>query len=146
MTDGIDIQQFNSQLIERFRASDGVGEVGPVRFDHLVLLTTTGRRTGRKHTVPLGYTEDADGNLLLFASANAAPRDPEWYRNIEADPRVTVEITGKQWDTEAEILSGAPRDDAYRRWIEMAPHVADHEQKTGRKIPMVRVRLPESDR
>jgi deazaflavin-dependent oxidoreductase (nitroreductase family) len=135
-----DFQAFARQLVEQFRESGGVGRLGPVDFERLVVLTTTGRRTGRPHTVPIGAARDDAGNLLLFASNMGAPRHPDWYRNIEANPRVTVEVTGASWDADAEILDGADRDDAYRRWIEMAPNVADHEQKAGRRIPMVRVR------
>jgi deazaflavin-dependent oxidoreductase (nitroreductase family) len=130
----------------QFRDTGGVGEMGPVHFDRLVLLTTTGRRSGARHTVPLGAARDASGNLLLFASNMAAPRDPDWLRNIAADPRVAVEITGATFEAQAEILSGAEREDAYRRWVEMAPHTADHERKAGRPIPMVRIRRPETAR
>lgn len=140
----MDMQQFNRQLIEQFRASGGTGQLGQVRFDRLVLLTTTGRRSGRRHTVPLGTAHDEAGNLLLFASNMGAPEDPDWYRNIESKPHVTVEVTDGRWDAEAEILEGAERDDAYRRWIDMAPHVADHEPKAGRRIPMVRISPPKA--
>ncbi len=134
-----EFREMNQQLIQQFRDSGGVGEIGPVHFDRLVLLTTTGRRSGSPHTVPIGYAQDPDGNLLLFASNMGAPQDPDWYRNLAADPHVGVEITGRSFDTEAEVLTGAERDDAYNRWIEMAPHVADHQDKAGRQIPMVRI-------
>ena len=137
-----DFADFNRQLIAAFRAAGGRGELGPVHFENLVLLTTTGRRSGQPRTVPLGSAADDEDNLLLFASNMGAPRDPDWYRNLEADPHVHVEVTGAEWDTDAEILSGAERDDAYRRWVQMAPHVAGHEEKAGRRIPMVRIRRP----
>lgn len=137
-----DFGDFNRQVIEAFRASGGRGELGPVHFEKLVLLTTTGRRSGRPRTVPLGSAEDDAGRLLLFASNMGAPRHPDWYLNLEADPRVYVEVTGAEWDTDAEILAGAERDDAYHRWVAMAPHVAGHQDKAGRTIPMVRVRRP----
>jgi deazaflavin-dependent oxidoreductase (nitroreductase family) len=73
-----------------------------------------------------------------------APEDPDWYRNIESNPHVTVEVTDGRWDAAAEILEGAERDDAYRRWIDMAPNVADHEAKAGRRIPMVRIPPPKA--
>lgn len=139
MTDGLDIQDFNRQVIEAFRASGGVGSLGPVHFDSLVLLTTTGRRSGRPRTVPLGSCRDAAGDLLLFASNMGSPTDPDWLRNIRADPHVVVEVTGRTGETVAEVLDGEARDDAYRRWIEAAPHVADHQAKAGRVIPMVRI-------
>jgi len=137
-----DFGDFNRQLIEAFRASGGHGELGPVHFENLVLLTTTGRRSGQPRTVPLGSAKDDEGRLLLFASNMGAPRHPDWYLNLETGPRVHVEVTGAEWDTDAEILSGAERDDAYRRWVEMAPHVAGHEEQAGRTIPMVRISRP----
>jgi deazaflavin-dependent oxidoreductase (nitroreductase family) len=71
-----------------------------------------------------------------------ATSDPDWYRNLEAEPHVHVEVTAAEWDAEAEILHGEERDDAYRRWVEMAPNVAGHQEKAGRTIPMVRIRRP----
>jgi deazaflavin-dependent oxidoreductase (nitroreductase family) len=62
-----------------------------VHFDKLVLLTTTGRRSGRQHTVPLGLVAADDGRLLLFASNMEARTDPDWFANLAADPRVHVE-------------------------------------------------------
>jgi deazaflavin-dependent oxidoreductase (nitroreductase family) len=142
MTAGNDLTEFNKQVVEQFRAGGGVGELGPVHFDRMVLLTTTGRRSGEKHVVPVGWARDDAGNLLLFASNMGAPRHPDWYFNIEADPHVTVEITGATFDAQAEILHGDERDDAYRHWVEMAPHVAGHEAQAGRTIPMVRIAVP----
>jgi deazaflavin-dependent oxidoreductase (nitroreductase family) len=139
MTDGIDFQQFNQQVVSAFRSSGGVGELGPVHFDSLVLLTTTGRRSGQPRTVPLGSAADDDGNRLLFASNMGSPKHPDWYLNIAADPHVTIELTGVTYEAEAVVLAGGERDDAYRRWIELAPHVADHEKKAGREIPMIRI-------
>ena len=138
----MDFTDFNRQVIDRFRASGGVGELGPVHFDKLLLLTTTGRRSGQPRTVPLGSARDDDENYLLFASNMGAPRHPDWYLNIAAAPRVRVEVTGAEWETDAEILTGADRDDAYARWLDIAPHVADHQDKAGRIIPMVRVPRP----
>lgn len=139
-----DMGEFNRQVVEQFRASGGVGELGPVSFDHLVLLTTTGRRSGQPRTVPLGFAHDDAGHLLLFASNMGAPRHPDWYLNLAADPQVTAELTGRRFATRAEILEGDEREDAYRRWIDMAPHVAGHQDQAGRRIPMVRIRVPDA--
>jgi hypothetical protein len=64
MTNGIDFHEFNGQLIEQFRESGGHGELGPVHFDKLVLLTTTGRRTGQPRTVPLGGVRDGNAPMV----------------------------------------------------------------------------------
>jgi deazaflavin-dependent oxidoreductase (nitroreductase family) len=132
-----DFREINRQLIEQFRASGGHGELGPVHYERLVLLTTIGRSTGQPHTVPLGYVRDSADNLVLFASNMGAPRDPQWYRNVAADQRVHVEITGAEWDATARITSGAQRDAAYRLWITAMPHVAGHQHQAGRQIQMV---------
>lgn len=134
-----DMREFNRQLVVKFRETGGVGEYGPVDFSRLVLLTTTGRRSGEPRTVPLGAARDAGDDLLLFASNQGAPQHPDWFLNLRDDPHVTVEITGLTWEADAVVLAGDERDDAYRRWIEAAPHVADHEQKAARTIPMVRI-------
>lgn len=134
-----DMREFNRELVEKFRETGGVGEFGPVDFSRLVLLTTTGRRSGEPRTVPLGATRDAGDDLLLFASNQGAPQHPDWFLNLRDDPHVTVEITGLTWETDAVVLDGDERADAYDRWIESAPHVADHEAKAGRAIPMVRI-------
>jgi deazaflavin-dependent oxidoreductase (nitroreductase family) len=134
-----DFREINRKIIEQFRESEGQGALGPVHFERLVLLTTVGRRSGHPHTVPLGYVRDRTDNLVLFASNMGAPRDPQWYRNIAADPRVHVEITGAEWDAVATITSGAEREDAYRLWITAMPHVAGHQDQAGRQIPMVLV-------
>lgn len=137
-----DMKAFNRQLIEAFRAAGGKGELGPVHFENMVVLTTTGRRSGAQHAVPLGAARDDDGNLILFGSNMGAAKEPDWVANIRANPRVTAEITGRTIETDAEVLTGAARDDAYRRWIEMAPHTAGHQEQAGREIPMIRVPLP----
>jgi deazaflavin-dependent oxidoreductase (nitroreductase family) len=139
MTDFGDIAAINRQVIEQFRASGGKGELGPIHFERLVLLTTTGRSSGRKRTVPLGHEQDRDGNLVLFASNMGAAQDPQWYRNIVADPRVTVEVTGNSWDAVARVAEGGQRTAAYELWVTRNPHVAGHQDKAGRQIPMVLV-------
>ena len=134
-----DMREFNRQLIEAFRASGGVGEMGLVHFEQMVVLTTTGRRSGTKHAVPLGSARDEIGNLILFGSNMGSQTEPDWVANIRADPHVTAEITGATWQTHAQILAGTERADAYDRWLQMAPHTAGHQDQAGREIPMIRV-------
>ena len=85
---------FNVKLIEEFRTNAGrLG--GPFEGWVLLLLTTTGARSGREHTTPLGFVEDGD-RLLVVGSAGGSDRHPDWYRNVLAHPTVTVE-TGGVW-------------------------------------------------
>ncbi len=87
---------FNLNVIEEFRANGGrVG--GPFEGGDLLLLTTTGARSGRPHTVPLGYVR-AEGLILVVASAAGAPEHPQWYRNLLAHPVVRVELGTEAFD------------------------------------------------
>lgn len=81
---------FNNAIIEEFRANGGkVG--GPFESARLLLLTTTGARSGKPHTVPLGFLHDGHGRMLVIASAAGSDRHPAWFHNLRADQRATVE-------------------------------------------------------
>ncbi len=130
---------FNQQIIEEFRANHGkVG--GYFEGARLILLTTTGARTGNRHTTPLGYLPDGDGTILVIASAGGSPRNPDWYRNIGADPRVTVESGAFTYEADAVVLDGEERDRAFARAVESEPGWAEYQAKTDRTIPVVALR------
>jgi deazaflavin-dependent oxidoreductase (nitroreductase family) len=127
---------FNDAIIDEFRANGGrVG--GPFADSRLLLLTTTGARTGRPHTTPLGYLPDTGDRLLVVASAGGADRHPAWYHNIRANPLVTVEDGVFTYQAEATVLTGAERDRVFARIVEVAPGYADYQAKTTRVIPVV---------
>lgn len=130
---------FNQQVIDEFRSRHG--EVGGY-FEgaRLILLTTTGARTGNRHTAPLGYLHDGDGSVLVIASAGGSPKHPDWYRNITADPRVTVETGAFTYEAEAVVLQGEERDRAFARAVEDEPGWAEYQAKTDRTIPVVALR------
>ncbi|MGW1669585.1 nitroreductase/quinone reductase family protein [Streptomyces sp. NPDC002324] len=130
---------FNQQVIDEFRTRHG--EVGGY-FEgaRLILLTTTGARTGNRHTTPLGYLPDGDGTILVIASAGGSPKHPDWYRNITADPRVTVESGAFTYEAEAVVLEGEERDRAFARAVEDEPGWAEYQAKTDRTIPVVALR------
>ncbi|WP_320780744.1 nitroreductase/quinone reductase family protein [Streptomyces sp. CRN 30] len=130
---------FNQQIIDEFRAHHGrVG--GPFEGSRLLLLTTTGSRTGEPHTTPVGYLPDGDGNVLVIASAGGAPQNPDWYRNLLAEPRVTVESGAFTYEAEAVVLSGEERDRAFARAVEDEPGWAEYQSRTERVIPVVALR------
>ena len=84
------LYDFNRAVIDEFRANRG--RVGGMFTDaRLILLTTTGARTGRPHTVPLAHLPDESGRILVVASAAGAPLHPAWFHNLRANPEVTVE-------------------------------------------------------
>ncbi|MFD7706801.1 nitroreductase/quinone reductase family protein [Streptomyces sp. NPDC059786] len=135
---------FNQQIIDEFRANHGrVG--GPFEGERLLLLTTTGARTGAPHTTPVAYYPDGAEQVLVIASAGGAPRHPDWYRNLVADPRVKVEDGVFVYDAEAVVLEGAERDRLFARAVEAEPGWAEYQAKTERVIPVVALRAVPKD-
>jgi deazaflavin-dependent oxidoreductase (nitroreductase family) len=130
---------FQQQVIAEFRANSGrVG--GPFEGARLLLLTTTGARSGAPHTVPLGYLPDGAHRFLVIGSAGGSPRHPAWFHNLVARPHVTVEDGVFVVDALAAVLEGAERDDAFTRAVETDPGWAEYEQQSGRVLPVVALR------
>ncbi|MFD5430775.1 nitroreductase/quinone reductase family protein [Kitasatospora sp. NPDC127067] len=126
---------FNLNVIEEFRANGGrVG--GPFEGGDLLLLTTTGARSGRPHTVPLGYVR-AEGLLLVVASAAGAPEHPQWYRNLLAHPVVRVELGTEAFDTVAVPAEGDRRERLFTAVVRKAPGYGDYQAHTDRELPVV---------
>ncbi|MEJ3746837.1 nitroreductase/quinone reductase family protein [Actinomycetes bacterium KLBMP 9797] len=127
---------FNAPVIEEFRANGGrVG--GWFEGGRLVLLTTTGARSGKPHTVPLGYLPDGGKRILVIASAGGAPHHPAWYHNLVAHPVVTVEDGTFTYEATAAVLTGEERDRAFARAVETDPGWAGYEARSGRALPVV---------
>jgi deazaflavin-dependent oxidoreductase (nitroreductase family) len=126
---------FNRSIIEEFRGNGGrVG--GPFEGATLLLLTTTGAKTGRAHTTPVAYARDGD-RYLVFASKAGAPTNPAWYHNLRAHSRARVEVGGDAFDVDAEVLTGAERDRHFQAQAERTPQFAGYQAKTTRKIPVI---------
>jgi deazaflavin-dependent oxidoreductase (nitroreductase family) len=107
----------------------------------VVLLTTTGRRSGARRTVPLTYMEDA-GDLILIASNGGAPAHPAWYGNLVANPDVELELDGRRVRARAETVTDpAERARLWERVIEIHSGYAGYQHKTGREIPIVRLSI-----
>jgi len=129
---------FNTSIIEEFRANHGrVG--GWLEGARLLLLTTTGARSGRPHTTPLGYLPDGD-RVLVIASAGGAPRHPAWYHNLRANPVATVADGVFTYEARAEVLAGAERDQVFARAVEQDRGWADYQDKANRLLPVVALR------
>jgi deazaflavin-dependent oxidoreductase (nitroreductase family) len=126
-----DMKTHNRQLIEQFRANGGSLGDRP-----LLLLTTTGARSGQPRTVPMMYVPDED-RLLVIASNAGAPRHPDWYRNLTADPRVTVEVAGDWYEATAVATAGEERERLWGRIVEQYPFFGDHQAQVERTIPVV---------
>jgi deazaflavin-dependent oxidoreductase (nitroreductase family) len=129
----MDIQETNRRVIDQFRAG---GEIEGMHRDRLVLVTTVGARTGRRHTTPMMFHRDGDRILVVAANAGA-PRDPDWHRNLLREPGVTVEVGDETYNAVASVLTGADREGQWAVMTEAYPFLADYPEKAGRTIPVV---------
>ena len=127
----------NRKTIEEFRANDGNVGGRP-----LLLLTTTGAKSGKRHTTPLMYLADGD-RLAIFASKGGNPAHPDWYHNLVATPTVTLEVGAERYEARAVVLEGAERDRVYAEQAKNFPQFGEYETRTTRRIPVVALeRLP----
>jgi deazaflavin-dependent oxidoreductase (nitroreductase family) len=126
---------FNATIIADFRANGG--KVGPpFEGAPMVLLHTTGARSGKERVNPLVYTTDGD-RYVIIASKGGAPTNPDWFHNIMANPSVTLEIGEETFAATASIAEGAERDRLFAAQAELMPGFKDYEQATDRVIPVV---------
>jgi deazaflavin-dependent oxidoreductase (nitroreductase family) len=129
------VTDFNSSIIEEFRANGGkVG--GPFKGAPLLLLTSTGAKSGATRVNPMMYLDDGN-RLYVFASKQGAPTNPDWYHNLLAHPQATVEVGDERFDVTASALTGAERDEIYQRQAALYPGFAEYQEKTTRTIPVV---------
>ena len=126
---------FNKQIIEEFRANGGE-TFGMFKGRPLLLLTTTGAKSGEARTTPLVYSSDGE-KVVIIASMGGAPKHPAWYLNLAANPRVTVELGTEKFEATASTAEGAERDRLYAQQAAMMPAFNEYQQKTTRRIPVV---------
>jgi deazaflavin-dependent oxidoreductase (nitroreductase family) len=129
------MSDWNTQIIEEFRANQG--KLGG-NFDGapMVLLNTTGAKTGQTRTNPVVYLED-DGHIYVFASKAGADTNPDWFHNLVANPEVTVERGPETYTATASVLTGDDRDRIFAIQKGVMPGFAEYETKTSRVIPVV---------
>jgi len=127
----------NDQVIADFRAGGEISIDG-VHRDRLVLLTTTGARTFAASTVPVMFTTTELG-ILVVASNDGADHEPQWYRNVVADPVVHVEEPTREYDGAARVLAQKSREAAWARLIADHPFFVDQQKKAGRELPLVEI-------
>ena len=130
-----DQNTYNRQLIEEFRANRGKSG-GPMEGRSLLLLTTTGAKSGQLRTTPMMYIPDGD-RLLVIASNAGAPVHPDWYRNLVAHPEVTVEVGNEIFEAIAIVTEGPERQRLWTRVVELYPFFAAHQAKVTRQIPVI---------
>ena len=132
------MSDFNTQVIEEFRGNEGkVG--GGFNGAPMVLLTTTGAKSGKRTTTPLVYLKEGD-RVYIFASMAGAPTNPAWYHNLMANPRVSVEIGAESYEADAQVITGDERDRLFAAQVAVMPGFGEYQANTTRVIPVVELR------
>jgi deazaflavin-dependent oxidoreductase (nitroreductase family) len=121
----------NNKVIEQFRANHG-----ETAGRELMLLTTTGARSGRQHTTPLMYLAEGD-RIYVIASKGGSPSHPAWYHNLVAHPTVAVEVGAERYEATASVLTAEERARVFAAQARRYPFFAEYERTTPREIPVV---------
>jgi F420H(2)-dependent quinone reductase len=118
-----------------YRRSDG-RVWGTMFGGPVLLLNTTGRKSGQRRTNPLLYVRDGD-DFVLIASNGGAPKHPAWYLNLMATPNATVEVGDREFRVRAEEAGGEEKVDLWQKMVEMYPSYDSYQKKTDREIPLL---------
>jgi deazaflavin-dependent oxidoreductase (nitroreductase family) len=130
---------FTRALVADIRAHGGHVTVGPMAGRTLLVLTTTGAKTGQSRVAVVTYTRDGDA-YAVAASKSGMPTNPAWFANLVAHPTVTIEAEGKTTEATAVVAEDADRDELWDRHVQAHPEFASYPEKTGgRVIPMIRL-------
>jgi deazaflavin-dependent oxidoreductase (nitroreductase family) len=134
LADTAALNDFNRNIVEEFRANGGVVG-GPFEGGNLLLLHTTGAKTGKSRLSPLAYLT-VDGKMLIVGSFAGAPKDPAWVHNLRANPKAHIEVGTEAYDVTVRELPDDERDAAYAKATEVAPVFAEYQANTTRTIPL----------
>ncbi|MDJ0953610.1 MAG: nitroreductase family deazaflavin-dependent oxidoreductase [Acidimicrobiia bacterium] len=134
------MSDFNTQVIEDFRANGGAVDVAANGFfkgKPVLILHNTGAKTGKVRLNPLVYATH-NGSYVVAASKGGAPSHPHWFLNVRANPDVTVEVGTEEFPARATILEDGPlRDELYAKMVAIMGQFAKYETMTERRIPVV---------
>jgi len=134
VSDTAALDEFNRGVVEEFRANGGkVG--GPFEGGDLLLLHTTGAKSGQPRLSPLAYLT-VDGKMLIVGSYAGAPKDPAWVHNLRANPRAHIEVGTEAYDVDVRELPDDERDETYPKITALAPVFAEYQANTTRAIPL----------
>jgi deazaflavin-dependent oxidoreductase (nitroreductase family) len=128
------LDDFNTNIVEEFRANAGVVG-GPFEGRTLLLLTTTGAKSGKQRLAPLAYLT-IDDKMFIIGSKAGADTNPDWVHNLRANPRAHIEVGTDAYDVLARELPAAERDAAYPKVVAVAPGFGEYQAKTSRVIPL----------
>lgn len=138
MTQMNDLNEWDRQIIETFRANGGnVG--GQFAGAPLLLLTTTGAKSGEPRIKPLVYLSEG-GHIYVFAGNRGAPTNPSWYHNLVAHPNVTVELGTETFQATAIVVDSAEADRLGQIQLQKIPSLAELQTKITRKVPVIKLK------
>jgi deazaflavin-dependent oxidoreductase (nitroreductase family) len=130
------MMDFNAQIVEEFRANRG--RVGGQFADvTLILLHHTGARTGAARISPVGCSVRGDGRYAVIAANGGSRRNPSWYHNIKARPKITAELGTEKFTVLAAEVDGAAYTELWRELVEEFPDIAGFAARTARRIPLL---------
>ena len=131
----MDFNEWNKAIIKEFRENAGkVG--GDFEGAPLLILHTTGAKSGKERENPLMYLPDGD-DTYVFASKAGMPTNPDWYHNLVANPQVKVEVGTETYDATARVLEGDERDRIWTEQKQRFPQFAEYEKTATRTIPVI---------
>jgi deazaflavin-dependent oxidoreductase (nitroreductase family) len=130
--------RWEDDLIADIRAHGGAVTGGPMAGHPLLIMTSTGARTGQSRRAILTFSRDGR-DYVVAGTASGAPTDPDWLRNVAANPDVSVEAEGRTFNARASVADAADRDQLWEQHVAALPHFAAYPEQTGRVIPMVRL-------
>lgn len=133
---GSDAMLFGKEHVRRYQETDGREGHDWERGTTVLLLTTTGRVTGKEHTTPLIYRKHGDVYVVV-ASKAGAPEHPDWYLNLQANPRVKVQVRADRFEANARTATPEERAELWPYMVEVWPDYAEYQKNTDREIPVV---------
>ena len=129
------LHAFNERLIEEFRTNGGTVS-GMFSGVPLLLLSTTGAKTGLTRTTPVTYSRDF-ARLVIIAAKQGSPTHPDWYHNIVANPKVTIEVGGERFPAVARVAAGEERQRLFDQMTSERPNFVDYQSRTSRQLPVI---------
>jgi deazaflavin-dependent oxidoreductase (nitroreductase family) len=130
--------KWEDDLIADIRAHGGAVTAGPMAGHPLLIMTSTGARTGESRRAILTFSRDG-ADYVVAGSAGGAPTNPAWLPNVAANPDVEVEAEGRTFRAKATVTDGVDRDRLWEQHVATNPHFAGYPAQTGRVIPLVRL-------
>ena len=133
----MDVNEFNKNIIEEFRANDGIVG-GPFKGASLLLLHSTGAKSGEQRITPLAYFADGD-DFLIIASYSGGPKNPPWFYNLVANSQAKIEVGSAEFSVQSEVVAEPDRTELYNKIAAQAAAFAQYQEKTVRVIPIIRL-------